>query len=126
MPGIRIRPKPDRNVPDNSMVAVTDKSQPLQLVNKYGQKLEDVKDPCKVCGVLHTHKVYHFQLEAGSVIISPGVWERLQRLVNDGGFEMMNTVVDPPTQRLGVGHADPKKNTIELVQKWSPEIKVGD
>ena len=101
MSGIRIRPQPDRHVPDNAVVVVVDKTRPIPLP-KDGRPLSAVKEPCQTCGILHEHKAYHLQLRAGSIIVSDTIWGRLQGLIDCGGFEMMNVVVDPPAQGLSI------------------------
>jgi len=102
MPGIRIRPQPDRRTPDNAIVVVVDNSRPIPAP-KNGKPLHEVKAVCGTCGVLHRFKTYHFQLRAGSVIVSPVIWGYLTAMVDDGGFEFMNTVSDPPAQQLNIG-----------------------
>jgi len=122
MPGIRIRPQADRNAPDNAIVVVVDNSRPIPAP-KNGKPLEQVKPVCGTCGVLHRFKTYHFQLRAGSVIVSPVIWRYLLAMVDDGGFEYMNTVQDPPTQQLNVGPAG--MGEVILLEKYVAPILTG-
>ena len=119
LPGIRIRPKPDRRVPDNAVIVVRIMDRPLPLP-KNGRPLTQVKPSCDMCGYVHEHKTYHLQLRAGSVIVSPVIWARLQGLVDDGGFEQMNTVADPPTQRLDISMDGP--SDVVLLEKYVTPI----
>ena len=115
MSGIRIRPQPARHVPDNAVVVVVDKTRPIPLP-KDGRPLSDLIDDCKTCGYLHEHKTYHLQLRAGSIIVSDTIWGRLQGLIDNGGFEFMNIVEDPPAQGLSIntdGTAD-----VVLLEKY--------
>lgn len=68
---------------------------------------------CHLCGQ-HHYKTYHLELDAeGTVLVSHGVWEALKGMVPHvdaatgkaypaAGFELANTVPDPPTQQLAV------------------------
>ena len=121
MHGIRIRPQADRRTPDNAIVVVVDKSRPLPQP-KNGRPLSQVKAPCDMCGYTHEHKAYHLQLRAGSVIVSPTIWARLQGLVDCGGFEQMNTVAEPPTQQIAMSMDGP--GDVVLLEKYvSPIIE---
>ena len=119
MDGIRIRPQADRVAPDNAMVVIVDKTRPLPLPRN-GRPLSDVKPVCGTCGVLHTYKTYHLQLRAGSVIVSPTIWGRLQGLVDNGGMEYVNPVAEPPTQRLDIGGNG--QGAITLLEKFVTPI----
>lgn len=58
---------------------------------------------CRTCGVVHDVKTYHLQLEAdGTVMVSTTIWDRLQRLYDHGGFELVNVVPDPPDVHLSL------------------------
>ena len=102
MPGVRIRPKPDRIVPDNSLIVLQDKTRPIPKP-KYGERLEDVRAVCSKCGIQHFYKTLHLQLRAGSVIVSEAVWAKMQMLADDGGFEYVNHVAAPPAQGMTPG-----------------------
>ena len=102
MPGVRIRPRKDRRSPDNAIIVLVDKSRPIPKP-KDGRRLEDVKPMCPTCGIQHLFKTYHLQLQDGSVIVSETIWAKFLAMVDDGGFEFMNYVEKPPTQRLSVG-----------------------
>ena len=119
LPGIRIRPKPDRRVPDDSIVVVVDKTRPLKQP-KNGRPLTQVKAACDMCGYVHEHKAYHLQLRAGSVIVSPTIWGRLQGLIDCGGFEQMNTVEEPPTQKISMDMNGP--GDVVLLEKYVSPI----
>lgn len=96
MPGVRIRPVASRRTVDSAMVVVTDRARPI---NTKGTQLPR----CNVCRIPHPFKSYHLQLVDGHVIVSEGVWEQLQLLVDNGGFEFVNEVASPPTQTLTPG-----------------------
>ena len=117
--GIRIRPQPDRIAPDNALVVIVDKTRPLPLP-KDGRPLSAVKPACQNCGIVHTYKTYHLQLRAGSVIVSPTIWARLQGLVDCGGMEYVNPVAAPPTQRLDIGENG--QGAITLLEKFVTPI----
>lgn len=91
--GVRIRPTVDRNVPAGSLVVVRDVARPFVPPHSV----------CSTCGVPHTCKTYHLQLDAdGCVMVSATVWAKLQAMVDRGGFELVNTVAEPPRQTLQV------------------------
>lgn len=47
--------------------------------------------------IMHEHKAFHLKLDEHlTVMVSPGIWGRLQMLVDCGGFEKVNVVTDPP------------------------------
>ena len=119
LPGIRIRPHKDRYVPDNALVVVVDKLRPLKQP-KDGRPLTQVKAKCEHCGYVHEHKAYHLQLRAGSIIVSPIIWTRLQGLVDDGGFEKVNTVERPPTQKISMDMDGP--GDVVLLEKYVSPI----
>ena len=122
MSGIRIRPRPDRPVPDNAIIVVVLKHRPLKQP-KDGRPLTQVKPACETCGYIHEHKTYHLELRAGSVIVSPTIWGQLQNCVDDGGFEYMNHVDDPPTQKLAIGENG--RGDVVLLEKFVPPILTG-
>ena len=106
MPGVRIRPKVDRVVPDNALIVIRDKSRPKILPKKAqqaGQRLEDILPVCSKCGVQHFEVTYHLQLRAGSIIVTESLWAKLQAMIEDGGFEYVNHVQDPPAQGMTPG-----------------------
>lgn len=66
--------------------------------------------PCRWCGH-HDVKTYHLGTrrlpdgmpildDDGTVIVSTTIWERLQALWDNGGFEKVNVVSAPPTQGI--------------------------
>lgn len=114
MPGVRIRPLPDRPVPDDSMIVLIDKHRPYPKVNKYGERRTTV---CSICKIQHLFKAYHLQLRAGSVIISETIWAKFQTMPDNGGFEYMNHVEYPPTQTLTPG------SETRLIEKY-PIIEI--
>ena len=115
MPGVRIRPLPDRQVPDNSLIVLRDMAKPLPP-DKRGARLEDIVSVCSKCGVQHFHQTWHLQLRAGTVIVSPKVWANMQLMHENGGFEFVNEVPDPPAQTM-----QPGRET-ELVEKFITDI----
>lgn len=121
--GIRIRPVRHK-VPPNAMVILRDVARPIPGYdehgrNKYGERFADVAPRCHICGDQHRYKTYHFQLRAGTVIVSTEIWEKLQQMPDRGGFEYVNHVTEPPAQRIAPGQAP------ELVEKWVPPIFLG-
>ena len=102
MPGVRIRPQADRVVPDNSLIVLKDMNRPFPAP-KDGQRLEDVRAVCSKCGIQHLHKTLHLQLQAGSTIVSEAIWIKMQGMVDDGGFEYVNHVAEPPAQGMTPG-----------------------
>ena len=101
MPGIRIQPRPDRAAPDNALIVVRDKTRPFPQPRD-GQRLEKVQPVCRLCGVQHFEKTYHIQLQDGAAIVSTTIWDRLQTLVDCGGFEKVNVVEKPPSQTISI------------------------
>ena len=116
MPGVRIRPLPDRVVPDNSLIVLRDLAQPLPP-DKRGARLEDIVPVCSKCGVQHFHQTWHLQLRDGTTIVSAAVWANMQRMHEDGGFEFVNEVPDPPAQTM-----QPGQETL-LIEKFVTDIK---
>ena len=96
--GVRIRHYLHKSV----LVVIRDRARPLP------SPLD-----CHLCGT-HPFKTYHFELdETGSVLVSLDVWKALQAMVPHidastgvahaaAGFELVNHVPDPPTQRITV------------------------
>lgn len=111
--GVRLRPKPGRPVPDNALIVLRDLAQPLSPP-KYGERLEDVVPVCSKCGIQHMHQTWHLQLRRGTVIVSEKVWENIQRLFDDGGFEVVNHVAEPPAQGMFPG----QDKEPELIEKF--------
>ena len=101
MPGVRIRPRPDRVVPDNALIVVRDVARPFPQPRD-GRRLEAVQPVCRLCGVQHFEKTYHIQLQDGAAIVSTTIWEKLQGLVEYGGFEKVNVVEKPPAQTISI------------------------
>lgn len=55
------------------------------------------------CARMHEFKTYHIRLDGGGfAIVSPLVWERLQRIPTQP-FALANEVKDPPTLYVGAG-----------------------
>ena|SRR5210317_1454190 len=102
MPGVRIRPHPDRVAPDNGLIVLRDLSRPFQQP-KDGQRLEDVQPICSKCGVQHFYKSLHLQLREGSTIVSEAIWAKMQMMPDNGGFVYMNHVDEPPAQGMTPG-----------------------
>jgi hypothetical protein len=100
-------------VPDNSLIVVVDKTRPYWSRD---QRIEDVQPICSKCGIQHFHKTTHLQLRAGSVIVSEAVWANMQLLIDDGGFEFVNPVPDPPAQGMTPGEET------QLFEKYVSEI----
>lgn len=57
---------------------------------------------CSTCGIVHVRKTYHLHLDAeGTVIVSPGVFERL-REAGLPSLEIMGEVENPPPMTLQI------------------------
>ena len=102
MAGVRIRPQPDRVVPDNSMIVIRDKSRPKKPPHT-GEALVDVLPVCSICGVQHFEVTFHLQLRDGSIIVTESLWAKLQAMIDHAGFEYMNHVDEPPAQGMQPG-----------------------
>jgi hypothetical protein len=51
--------------------------------------------------VPHEFKTYHLKMEPdGTVIVSTRIWERISAMHENGGFEAINVVADPPGQNI--------------------------
>lgn len=98
--GIRIQPQQSR-IGDldvrGRLIVVRDLARPID------RGRGNLGDTCGVCGVVHDHKTYHFQLDQdGTIIVSTTIWDRLQNMVDHGGFEKVNVVSEPPTQGISL------------------------
>lgn len=75
--------------------------------------VEDLSRPyprplyCATCSsalraeIAHHVKTYHLTLDGGgTVIVSTGIYERLKKIPGLGGLQLVNSVADPPPQRL--------------------------
>lgn len=94
--GFRIRPREDHLKQDlaiNRMIVLRDISRPIP---------PHPENPvCRICLHPHDCKTYHFQLDAeGTIIVSSTIWDRLQNMPLNGGFEFINVVSDPPDQHI--------------------------
>lgn len=92
--GIRIEPDPahhKRTYPAGTVIVVRDITRPLAPHTNV----------CGYCGIPHDCKTYHLRLdEDGTDMVSVGVWNQLQRLVDNGGFRLVSHHPEPPTQGL--------------------------
>lgn len=69
---------------------------------------------CWQCGH-HEFKTYHFQLDQdGTIIVSTAIWDRLQTMFDNGGFEKVNVVAKPPSQTIELPTAKLKLTTGEM------------
>ena len=103
--GVRLAPALNRQpVPDNAMIVLQDLSRPFAPPTT-GEPIEDILPRCPTCGVQHFHKVYHLQLVAGTVIVSPTIWAKFQKMPDNGGFVWVNDVEAPPAQGISPGKA---------------------
>lgn len=112
--GIRI--SPIHPWPDSAMVVVTDHARPFTPVD--GRHLTDTQPVCSVCGTQHFAKTHHIQLQAGSAIVSAGVWDDLCRLP-DNPFLALNPVAEPPTTLIFPG----QERAPQIVQKYAQPIR---
>ncbi len=67
------------------------------------------------------YKTRHVTIDAeGEGIVSVGVWEGLKNLYDRGGFELVNTVTNPPNQKIDFEHtlkgAEGKLTVVQKVQ----------
>jgi hypothetical protein len=97
--GIRIQPALDRRQTygdfANRLVILRDVSRPIPP--------HPANPACRHCGRPHECKTYHFQLDAeGTIIVSTTIWQRLLAMPDRGGFELVNVVANPPTQRISL------------------------
>jgi hypothetical protein len=97
--GIRIQPQKERlrseGITDvaNRLFVVRDVSRPIKVIPE--------SPVCPHCGYPHDCKAYHLQLDAeGTVMVSTTIWENMLKLFDQGGFEKVNVVGDPPDQRI--------------------------
>jgi hypothetical protein len=97
--GIRIQPQKERlrseGITDvaNRLFIIRDVSRPIPF---------HPKNPvCRICGRQHEFKTYHLQLDAdGTIMVSTGVWDKMSMMFDQGGFEKVNVVSDPPAQHI--------------------------
>lgn len=76
---------------------------------------------CPQCHIIHNHKTYHINVDGnGAAIVSPVVWEQLQRIPGQP-FKLSGTVDKPPTQILQVGSL----GNIHIVGQTDKEIRSG-
>lgn len=91
--GIRIRHKSLKSI----LIVVRDPARPIHSPHP-----GYVFAPCRTCGLPHNCKTYHFDLDAeGTVLVSSGVLKELKKMENNAGFNVVNTVSDPPKQKVG-------------------------
>ncbi len=70
---------------------------------------------CSICKILSPghegYKTRHVEIDAdGYGLVSVGVWRGLQRLDDHGGFELVNTITNPPHQEIIFGaHGETRK-----------------
>ena len=106
--GIRIRHKTLKGV----LMVLRDQKRPIP--NPHNYKLP----VCQTCMYVHDVKTYHLLLDdEGTIIVSTTVYNRIMALGDQGGFEMSNTVHQPPTQGISVPIAK------KLIQAFNPEPK---
>lgn len=107
--GIRIRHKTLKGV----MLVIRDKERPFQKPHNNSS----FKFPiCSTCGYPHECKTYHLQLDSeGTIIVSTTVYDNLSKLIDKGGFDIVNMVAKPPTQHLVVPRAD------QIMKAFNPE-----
>lgn len=63
---------------------------------------------CPTCGLVHTHKTYHLELDGeGTVIVSHEVLDRLRRVhaIDAPGapFRYLTDIAQPPPRVIGIG-----------------------
>lgn len=97
MPGIRIQPTKAAM----QQVGLVSAANREWIVRDVSRPLQGPPFPeCSRCGH-HDVKTYHLQLDGdGTVMVNIGVWDRLQKLFDNGGFEKVNDVEEPPVQQL--------------------------
>lgn len=97
--GVRIQPQPDRLKAQN----IESAAHRLFILRDRSRPFTDNpnRSICVTCGTPHECKTYHLKMGAdGTTIVSTGVWEQLQRMPDHGGFEIVNTVTEPPAQGI--------------------------
>jgi hypothetical protein len=115
--GIRVQPQPQRWADYGDMrdrlIILRDVSRPL------APHSIQRKENCRICGTTHTCKTYHFQLDGdGTIMVSTTIWDRLQAMHDNGGFEKINVVAEPPDIHLSL-------LPIKAFDFGSPEMKGG-
>lgn len=106
MPGVRVHHATEINC----VFTLVDGKRP------YSQALE-----CGQCHQIHEFKTYHINVDAeGFAIVSPEVWEKLQRIPAQP-FTLMNEVAKPPPIKLQLGFA----GSARIVGTDGKEIRSG-
>jgi len=126
MEGIRIRHK-TLKAPGNDPYMI------IAIVAKYEKRIDPPYPACSICSlpgwrknpalvVNHEgYKTRHIKIDQeGYAIVSRGVLEGLSGLLDHGGFDIINVISNPPTQKITMG-AD-GTFTAEVVHKMPREI----
>lgn len=109
--GIRIKHKTmkaPQGSPGFMILAIRDKSERLKATD--GSKLpDDYPYPaCSVCNIPSPghegYKTRHIEIDTeGYAIVSSGILEGLAHHVDHGGFDIINTISNPPRQIIAMG-----------------------
>ncbi len=103
--GVRIR-FVGAEVPDNALIIVRDITRPFTPAPD---------QICRLCHRPHDCKTYHIQLNGdGTALVSTTIWKHLSLLYDDGGFELVNTVKEPPAQKIAMPTAVAKVKPSEM------------
>lgn len=91
MSGIRIRHQhPNAR---GATLRLVDPNRPMRIPHE-----------CPQCHEKHPLKTYHLVLDqSGATIVSKEIVERLKTFPDNGGFEILEEIADPPPQRIIVG-----------------------
>lgn len=86
---------------------------PYRKWNRVLKKHEATPLVCYMCGKSHAVKTIHVPVDSeGFAIVSYQVWQAMKKY-NTAGFELSNTVANPPDQAIGLSPG-PKPVIIEL------------
>ncbi len=110
--GIRIRHKTLKGI----LLVIRDQSRPLLSTEGKPLPKNFPHATCITCGMPHDVKTYHLPLDSeGTIIVGRPIFEKLKRLADQGGFDFVNVVDDPPDQVLKVPFVQ------QLTKAFSPE-----
>lgn len=88
-------------------------NRPYGKFNRKLKKFEATPLMCYMCGKAHAVKTYHVAVDSnGFAIVAMNIWKLMQKH-NTAGFELSNTVAEPPDQAIGLAPG-PKPVIIEL------------
>ncbi len=77
---------------------------------------------CAVCSLPEPghegRKVKHVKIDSdGYAIVSPAYWEDMKKFIDNGGFNLVNPVPEPPRQELIIGATKTELKTHHKMQR---------